>query len=304
MLTPRIVQPAPSPSAPLLVVIYLGSALDDALRAAWPEAAITNLTGAPRSTKYAVGQDLPSLRDIAQAAGVDPDASAFLALVGFSEGCQGLRAYLRAGAEPSALVAVDGIHASSPPLTGAIWPYVAFAEEARQGTRLFLLSHTAIVPPGYLSTTATAELIAAPMPPVEAAEPAASPLVSIAKEGRFEVLSFSGADAAAHIDQARRVLPQLVRRVASASRETPRWWGETQWGASTQPPATPGDLAVWGGSPPGPAPAQAPRPAPQPGPTPAPDPAPAAPSSSGPGKRLALLAVFGGVGLLFALARR
>ena len=65
-----------------------------------------------------------------------------LVLVGFSEGCQGVRSALLGGVDPSAVLAVDGIHASNPPAESQLAPWQAYCARAKEETRLAYLTHT------------------------------------------------------------------------------------------------------------------------------------------------------------------
>ncbi len=125
------------------------------------------------------------------------------ALVGFSAGCQALRAHLIAGAEPDALIPVDGTHCSKPPNERTqIWPWKTYAEKARDGRCVMVASHTNILPPNFTGTRTTLEHITGwPLPPnVEGRR----------QEGKLVVHSYTGTDAAAHISQARNALSRMV----------------------------------------------------------------------------------------------
>lgn len=88
-------------------------------------------------------------------------------LVGFSQGCQGVRAALRHGesARVDAVLAIDGIHAGYPKgdktklVAPDVTPYVAYGAAAREDGRLFVISTSSIVPGGFASTTQTANFL-------------------------------------------------------------------------------------------------------------------------------------------------
>lgn len=125
-----------------------------------------------------------------------------LVLVAFSAGCWAPRAWMKdAGGRAllGALVLLDGLHSGMAPGGGckldAIDGVVQFAREANAAPseKLLVLTHTAIVPPGYASTTMCADLL------------------ERTADGRgVHILGFPGADAAAHVAQQREVGPQVL----------------------------------------------------------------------------------------------
>lgn len=88
-------------------------------------------------------------------------------LIGFSQGCQGVRAALRWGesARVDAVIPVDGIHAgyTNPEKTALrpadVTPFVAFGAAARTEGRLMVITTSSIVPGNFASTTQTANFI-------------------------------------------------------------------------------------------------------------------------------------------------
>lgn len=86
-----------------------------------------------------------------------------VALLGFSEGCHGVRNLLASGdgGRVDSVVAVDGVH--TPYVNGkqvdpnTMKPWFEFAKQAVVNSRLFVDTHSSIVPPGFASTTETAD---------------------------------------------------------------------------------------------------------------------------------------------------
>lgn len=88
-----------------------------------------------------------------------------VALLGFSESCHGVRNLLSSGdgAAVDAVIAIDGIHT---PYIGnkqvdpnTMLPWVEFGKYALLNERLFVDTHSSVVPPGYASTTETAQYL-------------------------------------------------------------------------------------------------------------------------------------------------
>jgi len=90
-----------------------------------------------------------------------------VACVGFSEGCQGVREMLRSpdGGRIDSALAIDGIHAKYQPgstttiVPGYVTPWGAMAQRATQGRTLLAITTSSIRPPGFVSTTETADWI-------------------------------------------------------------------------------------------------------------------------------------------------
>jgi hypothetical protein len=90
-----------------------------------------------------------------------------VACLGFSEGCQGVRALLSSpdGGRIDGAIAIDGIHAqyqqgSKTKIVPAyLTPWGAFGKRAAQGRTLLAITASSIVPPGFASTTETAAWI-------------------------------------------------------------------------------------------------------------------------------------------------
>jgi hypothetical protein len=127
-------------------------------------------------------------------------------LAGFSEGCQGVRAQLRAGYDASAVVAADGTHAAaSPNYASQIDPWKSFANLAKAGQRTMIASHSTI-PTTYKSTRETLRLITGF--PLDDLGTADNPAVS--QEGNLTVYSVDGTQAADHVLQGNVLMPRMI----------------------------------------------------------------------------------------------
>lgn len=88
-----------------------------------------------------------------------------VAVMGFSEGCQGARAAVGSGDGPrlDAALAFDGIHTlwadqkAGTFDTGRLQPWLSFAKAAIADGRLFLITTSSIVPPTFVSSTITSD---------------------------------------------------------------------------------------------------------------------------------------------------
>lgn len=82
-----------------------------------------------------------------------------VATLGFSASCQGVAALLASkdGGRLDAAVAIDGIHTGRPVTYAAMTPWFNFAKLAFLNDRLFVITHSAVKPPNYASTTETAD---------------------------------------------------------------------------------------------------------------------------------------------------
>jgi hypothetical protein len=84
-----------------------------------------------------------------------------VAALGFSASCQGVAQILAGpdGRDLEAAIAVDGLHVGLPIAPLAMRPWVNFAALAYQNEKLLVVTHSSIVPPGYASTTQTADYL-------------------------------------------------------------------------------------------------------------------------------------------------
>ena len=156
------------------------------------------------------------------------------AVVGFSAGGQKLRQLRLEGlklGEPGALawVAIDAMHSEKPPLALHVQAARDLAAQARAGALTFVLTHTYIQPPSFTSTVAMARLATGwplAMPPLgqtvgRSDEPAAGPRTWT---GGLHVYSTGStpADTAAHIWQARTLMPYVLGRHVKSLVESTR----------------------------------------------------------------------------------
>lgn len=87
-----------------------------------------------------------------------------VAVLGFSESCHGVRNLLNSGdgANIDACVAIDGIHTpyvNKKVDPNTMLPWLGIGSLAVVNARLFVATHSSIVPPGYASTTETAKYL-------------------------------------------------------------------------------------------------------------------------------------------------
>lgn len=223
MLGWRQVQ-AGKPGGVLVLVFHVGAAMDARVKAATgPDATIVNYTASRKGAYSAIGArgdggaQLPTL-DAAIAALAPAGASAVV-LVGFSAGCQALRAY---ATDPrwTAMLAVDGIHSSAPPEASQIDPWraaIASIVEHPEKRRALFATYSEIDPDGFTSVRRTLETIVPAWAPL-----GVGPSLDVAQthtlgasrglEGfsDVEAFGFPGADARAHSAQVQVVLPRVL----------------------------------------------------------------------------------------------
>ena len=111
----QVVQAGRGAVRPLVVAYHVIANLRPHVSA---DTAILSYVGKPFSQSYAAFTGAsPDLDAIATRYAAELGAEAFwpILLLGFSEGCQGIRTQLRAGFSPSAILAIDGIHSNLPP---------------------------------------------------------------------------------------------------------------------------------------------------------------------------------------------
>ncbi|HLV20020.1 MAG TPA: hypothetical protein VKZ49_04030 [Polyangiaceae bacterium] len=124
------------------------------------------------------------------------------------------------------VILLDGLHSGYVgkrlnPLQ--LQPFVAFAERAAEGRKLMFVSHSSIIPPGYASTTETAQFLIAQVggkphaARPRSGDPMGLDLISRFSRGHFHVRGYAGnakLDHCAHIGLLRDVLAVHVK---------PRW---------------------------------------------------------------------------------
>ncbi len=205
----KLIQSGRGESRRLVLVYHLDPAAASIQRlicAAAGEAIVANETLAAFRQQYASVRPLSAIVDWAKKQSGALHVSQVV-LVGYSEGAQALRAHALAGDKPDAMVAIDGTHASIPPVEKTqLAPWRRYIDAAKAGECVFVASHSGIVPPNYLSTRKTLELVTG----------WALGTTGTKTEGRCTVHSFPGATAEAHREQARDVLPRLLAQAMAA----------------------------------------------------------------------------------------
>lgn len=205
-MTYRLVSTGTGDRCAIVVAYLIHQRLDDDLRSALPGACIL-------AYDDAAGEPLYATKVHARGAGwIDGP----IVLIGYSAGClQGIRQRLLDGADPDAVVAIDGTHASIQPKDWQLDPWKHMATEARAGRKLFVATHTQLTyvetkPDPYQATVTTLRQITG----WKLAEAGPLPLGVEVSDGSLHVHSYQSgsADRAAHEAQARVVLPEMLRR--------------------------------------------------------------------------------------------
>jgi hypothetical protein len=177
-----------------------------------PRACVVGVNYPPFKGNYKLGGMLPPLADLVRGAlGSAPLGN--LILVGFSEGCQAVRSWLAAGEVPSAVLVIDGAHASAPPdLKTQIQPWRDYFDRARWRKAHAIVTATRIPTTNYLPTAVVLPLITG-FPPAPKMPAAVSGFAPVA-------LALMGLSSAASIEQELRGHPWRVR---VAGEEEPTW---------------------------------------------------------------------------------
>jgi len=183
--------------------------------------------------KGSLGAELEVIRNaLNQRCGGPARSIARVALSGWSAGYGAIYRILARPAEAERVDAVllaDGMHVGYEPgsrrvRAAAMAPYLAFAAASVRGERLMAVTHSAIVPPGYASTTATAEFLVRELAldPTPAVSPEPRPgmrATSSNARGGLSIEGFAGGDAHAHCDHLYAIgdtlWPQLRERWAA-----------------------------------------------------------------------------------------
>jgi hypothetical protein len=102
------------------------------------------------------------------------------------------------------VVLLDGLHSGYSQAALQLGPFIDFAREAASGRRFMFVSHSSIIPPGYASTTETANFLiwqlgGRPKPSrPRGSDPAGLELVSWYVRGGFHVRGYAGNDKLDH----------------------------------------------------------------------------------------------------------
>lgn len=182
--------------------------LDEQLRAALPDATIILY-------EKADGEPLEQTIAYARKAGWRGER---LALCGYSAGClRGVRQRLRDGAEPDAILAIDGTHTSLPPAPWQLDVWRPFIAAARRGEKLVVITcsqqtYTEKLPANerFQSTLNVARTLTG----LALVQPGPLPLGEEHVAGGLRVHNYASKtiDATAHSQQLTHVLPEMVRR--------------------------------------------------------------------------------------------
>jgi len=222
MVALRVVQPGKGAKRALVVVYHLTSEIDAALRAAvGGTPAVLNHTAPVEDGKattggayFRVGQKgLRPMGELLELALQKTGAQVLspVLLCGFSEGAQAPRAHLTAGEDAHGIVAVDGIHGTWPtPEPFQVDPWRNYFSRAKAGERVWVATCSQI--------------------PTASDAPAKTPVRLMLEkitgwglgvgskvepfalgQSQARVYSYAGKDAAAHVYQAKTVLPSAVR---------------------------------------------------------------------------------------------
>ena len=226
----QVVQAGRGAVRPLVVAYHVIANLRPHVSA---DTAILSYVGKPFSQSYAAFSGAsPDLDAIATRYAAELGAEAFwpILLLGFSEGCQGIRTQLRAGFSPSAILAIDGIHSNLPP---APWQLEVWRDWfARSGADLaagpqehcpavdgapiavvtFSQIPTEQARNPYTSTRHTMEAVTGwELPPGPSPD---DPAVSCS--GNVWLYSFPGMGEQTHIHQGQVVLPNALEGLATS----------------------------------------------------------------------------------------
>jgi hypothetical protein len=216
----------------MVILYHLSAALDDAvMKALGPDPLIVNITEPAFDGKYKHPKSIESvdvrvrtmLDSTPGSAGADYTLNR-VCLVGFSEGCQAIRAHLYTGAQPWGVVLIDGAHSSWPSAAEAfeILPYRLAFLRGMTGSHLFVGTHSGLtyvetLPKPYASTRTTlARITKMEMgegePDIQIVGKAAY-IYSYGIVSKAEAAELGMTDTwkASHIKQARKVLPLVLQ---------------------------------------------------------------------------------------------
>ncbi len=189
----------------LVVAFLVGSDDWPALAAALPGVAIVATDQAPLQPTLRVLDDARALAHVTE--------DVPLCLVGFSAGCQSVRALLLLKAPAAAVVCIDGTHASVPPAAWQLGVWRSFGDRARRSEVLFVgtctsMGYTERIPPGQKGRATSTRHVLEQAFGVELADFA--PHV----EGHLVLQRWpsSDCDHAAHVHQQNEVMPEMLRR--------------------------------------------------------------------------------------------
>lgn len=215
----RVVQVGSGVRRDFVVVYHLSAALDARVRSAFgQDAAIINVTEDPFKQRYGrVGVNgLRPIADLIDDFRRSHDACDIgrLVLVGYSEGCQAVRAQLRDGVSPSVIVVADGTHGSWPLTRADTEVWSVWWARAVAGECAFLASHSGLtyvekLPSPYASTWTVLQRVSGWKLPLPRGTD------TVRQQGSAIVWSNGDADKNAHVRQATEVLPTMLEQAAA-----------------------------------------------------------------------------------------
>jgi len=225
-LAPRVLA-YPGGAVPLVFHFHMGHLADREWRDAGGGAVIVSTTWGEGASRYRAPLEDPrrfqAMIDevillLRARSGDERMHAARISLVAWSAGYASVQAILSQGyaARVDAVVLLDGLHTdyqrpqrTRQLETEPLAPFVAFAKEAAAGKKLFVVTHSAIAPIDYASTTETSAYLASE--------------VGGEDVGNFHVRGFSGDDAAAHIGHL-HLVDDVVREFVDP------WWKRDEGG--------------------------------------------------------------------------
>ena len=204
----------------LVVHFHFGREADESWRSSRLDAVIASATFGMGSNAYEHAMRDPArfermidevMRTLADERKTGPLKVRHLGVVSFSAGFGAVRRVLATSTyfdRIDALVLLDSIHTAythgRKPDPRGITDYIRFAEEAKEGRKLMVITHSAIPPPDYAGTTETtaALLDAVGIPKTDAVETNARGMHQLyrAEAGAFHAFGFDGDAAKDHMD--------------------------------------------------------------------------------------------------------
>jgi hypothetical protein len=206
-----VVQQGQGERRPLVIAYHLAA---EYLRGMHPSAAIWQFWGTPFSKQYSqagagVVFPLAELVERARREGFEPDP---IVLMGWSEGCQGVRAHLQEGSAArdaiGGIVCLDGIHASTGFPAEHLEPWQWASDRAKRDALAFTWTTSEIPTYGYESTRAVASKVLGPV------------TSGTHDDGFFRLIATPGKGAAEHIKHATMAKSEGARVLELAAKRS------------------------------------------------------------------------------------
>jgi hypothetical protein len=172
------------------------------------------------------------VRQIEQALGASAGVPAHARRIGLSAWSAGYMAILAILVQPDAqdidgVVLIDGLHGRRGDLSAQLGPFVDYARRAAAGERFLFVSHSAIDPPGFASTSEAAHFLLASLDArpqaVRRDDGLGLELVEFFSRGNLHVRGYAGNDKADHcaqvtlLRQAYRAMGRRFRALGSSN---------------------------------------------------------------------------------------